>query len=89
MLPFHLFSIKPPPHPPPYIHIPPFSMLLTRHIRAKHAPQWRWTNAECRQWIYLVCNHTLGLDVFELSKIADKLEGCGPNINCILLNGWE
>ena len=49
-------------------------------IKASDAPQWHWTNAQCREWIFAVCVHNLGLDAEESRMISEKYEGYGPSM---------
>ncbi|PMD30196.1 hypothetical protein L207DRAFT_641773 [Hyaloscypha variabilis F] len=69
------------PEPPPYLEPLP-------HIQSSSVPQWLWTNAECRRWLHLVCYITLGLSYEQSADIAQRFEGCGPNIYTLKWEKW-
>jgi hypothetical protein len=61
---------------------------LGTEIKATDTPQWIWTNAQCRAWIFAVCSKNLGLGVEESKIISEKFEGYGPNIYCLKFENW-
>ena len=58
-------------------------------IAPTSVPQWLWTNAQCREWVFQLCVETLGLSVEESRSISDRFDGYGPNIYTMTTAGWE
>jgi hypothetical protein len=56
------------------------------HIRASSTPQWRWTNAQCQDWITLVLTEYSGKDPETARSLADEFMGFGPNLYML---GWK
>jgi hypothetical protein len=78
--------------PPPYAEcdpaLPEQVPVTENSIKATDIPQWIWTNAQCREWLFAVCSESLGLGVEESKAISEKFEGYGPNIYCLKFEDW-
>jgi hypothetical protein len=57
-------------------------------IKASDVPQWLWTNAQCKDWLFAVCHVSLGLTGEEAKAITDKFDGCGPVIYMMEYVDW-
>ncbi|KAE9376295.1 hypothetical protein N431DRAFT_462140 [Stipitochalara longipes BDJ] len=82
--------------PPPYT--PSQSALLqsvpdytatANPIMPTDTPQWVWTNAECKEWLFAVCYENLGLSGEESKAISDNFDGFGPVIYCMDQTDWK
>ncbi|CAG8975396.1 hypothetical protein HYALB_00011477 [Hymenoscyphus albidus] len=62
--------------PPPYHSTSAFSS----KIKAKHTPQWRWSNHQCKEWITAVLVTYLNLPLAEAEAKASQFEGFGPSL---------
>jgi len=79
--------------PPPYNHTEALSddtIIRLTHtprpkkkahsIKATDVPQWKWTEAECREWYKLVFMTYLSISRFEAADLANSIDGWGPSI---------
>jgi hypothetical protein len=57
-------------------------------IKASDVPQWLWTNAQCKDWLFAVCHVSLGLTGEEAKAITAKFDGCGPVIYMMEYVDW-
>jgi hypothetical protein len=80
--------------PPPPTYTATQTALLQRvpnyttTIKAANVPQWAWTNAQCKEWLFAVCYDTLGLTGEEAKVISDKFDGFGPVLYCMDYKEW-
>jgi hypothetical protein len=59
------------------------------HIKASSTPQWRWTNAQCQDWITLVLTEYSGKEPETARGLADEFLGFGPNLYLMSWKEWH
>lgn len=63
-----------------------YTYLRVQGITARSTPQWRWTNAKCRAWIFEVLVKYLGHTHKAACEKAEKFAGFGPflwSLDCV------
>jgi hypothetical protein len=60
----------------------------TAKISASDIPHWRWTNAQCREWLEEVLFYYCGKSRRGALQRAVQFDGFGPNLYLIKLNRW-
>jgi len=66
-----------------------YTYLRFHNITARSTPQWRWTNAECRAWIFEVLVKYLGHTNQAACQKAEKFVGFGPALWSLDREAWE
>lgn len=59
------------------------------NIQASSTPQWRWTNAQCRDWITLVLTKYSGKEPETARALAKQFKGFGPNLYILSWTEWD
>ncbi|KAH7351262.1 hypothetical protein BKA65DRAFT_550224 [Rhexocercosporidium sp. MPI-PUGE-AT-0058] len=78
------------PPPSPYSQTPPPRLSLSsRRISPSSTPQWTWTNAHCKAWLYEVCTTLLNYSVEDAQAMCEKFLGFGPTLYAMDRADWE
>lgn len=76
--------------PPPYTGEVTIPSALIRHgILATDVPQWTWSNAQCREWLFVVYTSLLNLGIEESRDVAEAFVGFGPELYMMRLDEWD
>jgi hypothetical protein len=54
------------------LHRVPEYTVAASAIKATDVPQWVWTNAQCKEWLFAVCYDSLGISPKVSKEIAEK-----------------
>ena len=68
---------------------PQLLQAVSVHVKASSTPQWRWTNAQCREWITLVLTEYSGKEPKTARGLADEFLGFGPNLYLMSWKEWH
>ena len=68
---------------------PQLLQAVSVHVKASSTPQWRWTNAQCREWITLVLTEYSGKEPKTARGLADEFLGFGPNLYMMSWKEWH
>jgi hypothetical protein len=56
----------------------PYSHLILPTISASSVPQWLWTNAQCRAWLFAILTTSLGNSKSDALIKAENVKSFGP-----------
>jgi len=79
------FSTSP---PPSYKSIEEEIDINRQRIEASDVPQWRWSNAQCREWLIAVLVTYLNYNNTDAFDLAENLHGFGPNLYLRSVESW-
>ncbi|KAL5321468.1 hypothetical protein ACEPPN_009426 [Leptodophora sp. 'Broadleaf-Isolate-01'] len=81
---FRRLQQSPPTQPPQ-----PIPSQSPTRIVASSTPQWTWTNAHCKAWLYEVCITLLNYSVERALALCWKFLGFGPTLYAMDRSEWE
>lgn len=58
-------------------------------IKYSDPPKYKWTNKECKAWIYANLVDNLGRERALAAELANLWEGCGPNLWSQTVSWWK